>query len=470
MRGFGVMAYLNTQLSIQELGFVVDSISLVKTEQSDNVVVETVADVVGENTNFSIASQLRNEKSRLISALSRFPVTALWLLNQYEQGSSLGSSHEDDAALDLEPTTDLSEISKYFYSLSVKSVTDASYATDKQNLTTALELFPFSFNDLISLVDVIVYGYKFRGLCYQPGVNIAGQNSEVVLKRLEGVNRRSRVKDSSWTELMSSYDEQFLFLSSTEMHKYFSEVVFSEHLWLKLRQKIATANSRLVLFIANQYKGSFLDFDDLVQEGQSGLLKAVDRFDYRLGFQFSTYAGYWIRQAISRALSRSERVVRIPCGQVANINKVFRSKDEFVVKEGREPSLKELADYTRLSCQEISSILSISQTAMPLEASEEDEESTYAPIDFLEQQVFTPSFMKIAQTDLEGLLNKAIKILNPREAKIISCHFGVDTENAMTLQEIGLELNLTRERVRQIQVIALDKIRRSFGDQLMAFL
>ena len=462
------MAYLNTQLSKQELGFVVDGLSLIQTEQPANVVIEAAADI-GENSNFYIASQLRNEKSKLISSLSRFPVTALWLLNQYEQSLSSGSQ-DDDVSLDSEVTTDLSEISKYFYALSAKTLTDPNYATDKQNLTTALELFPFSFHDLIKLVDVIVYAYKFRGLCYQPRVHIADQNSDVVLKRLEGVNSRGRTKDSNWTDLVSSYDEQFLFLSSTEMHKYFSEVVFSEHLWLKLRQKIATANSRLVLFIANQYKGSFLDFDDLVQEGQTGLLKAIDRFDYRLGFQFSTYAGYWIRQAISRALSRSERVVRVPCGQVANINRVFRSKDEFIVKEGREPTLNELADYTKLSSQEVSSILSISQTAISLEGSEDDEESSFSPIDFLEQQVFTSSFMKIAQTDLEGLLNKAIKMLNPREAKIIACHFGVDTENSMTLQEIGIELNLTRERVRQIQVIALDKIRRSFGDELLAFL
>jgi RNA polymerase primary sigma factor len=104
---------------------------------------------------------------------------------------------------------------------------------------------------------------------------------------------------------------------------------------------------------------------------------------------------------------------------------------------------------------------------MSLEGS--DDENSFAPIDFLEQQVFTHSFMKIAQTDLENLISKAIKILNPREAKVI-CHFGVDADSEMTLQEIGAELNLTRERVRQIQVMALDKIKRSFGEQLMSFL
>ena len=163
------MAYLNTQLSKQELGVVVDGFSLIQTEQSTIEVIETVAEV-GENSNFYIASQLKNEKSKLISSLSQFPVTALWLLNQYEQSVASGSSQEDDVTLDSEITTDISEISKYFYALSVKPLTDASYAADKQNLTTALELFPYSFHDLIKLVDVIVYAYKFRGLCYQPSI------------------------------------------------------------------------------------------------------------------------------------------------------------------------------------------------------------------------------------------------------------------------------------------------------------
>ena len=460
------MAYLDIQFSKQEMGVVVDNIP-VETEQP----VCNVNDATSftENSNVQIARNLKDEKSRLINALSQFPVTALWLLKEYEQKAST-AEQDDEATLESELTTALADIRKQFHSLSRKAITDVSYIVDKQNLVTALQLFPYTFHDLTKLVDVIVYAYKFRGLCYQPAAHGAENNSDLILKRLEGFSRRSSIIASKWSDIALAYDEQFLFLSSSDMHLYFSEVVFSESIWLGLRQQLASANSRLVLFIANQYKGGFLDFDDLVQEGQTGLLKAVDRFDHRLGFQFSTYAGYWIRQAISRSLSRCERVVRVPCGQVANINKVFRIKDQFITQTGRQPTVKELAEFAKLSNDELHSILSISQTAMSLEGSEEDEESSFAPIDFLEQQVFTHSFMKIAQTDLENLISKAIKILNPREAKVICCHFGVDADNEMTLQEIGAELNLTRERVRQIQVMALDKIKRSFGEQLLSFL
>jgi RNA polymerase primary sigma factor len=460
------MAYLDIQFSKQEMGIVVDNIPIETEQPASNVNDATDS---AENSNFQIARKLKDEKFRLINALSQFPVTALWLLNEYEQ-KAYTAEQDDETTLESELITALTDIKKYFHSLSRKTLTDASYAVEKQNLVTALQLFPFSFHDLTKLVDVIVYAYKFRGLCYQPTTHSGVNNPDFILKRLEGSSRHSSINVSKWSDILLAYDEQFLFLSSSDMHKYFSEVVFSEHLWLGLRQKLASANSRLVLFIANQYKGGFLDFDDLVQEGQTGLLKAVDRFDYRLGFQFSTYAGYWIRQAISRSLSRCERVVRVPCGQVANINKVFRTKDQFIAQTGREPSIKELAECAKLSNDELHSILSISQTAMSLEGSEDDEEKSFAPIDFLEQQVFTHSFLKIAQTDLENLISKAIKILNPREAKVICCHFGVDTDSEMTLQEIGAELNLTRERVRQIQVMALDKIKRSFGEQLLSFL
>jgi RNA polymerase primary sigma factor len=152
------------------------------------------------------------------------------------------------------------------------------------------------------------------------------------------------------------------------------------------------------------------------------------------------------------------------------MNKVFRVKDQFIAKKGREPSLKELAEQVKLSPEEITSIFAISQTAISLEGTEEEGEVLFSPIDYLEQEVFVDSFKKISKMDLDSLIGKAIKGLNPREAKVISCHFGVEVENSMTLQEIGVELNLTRERVRQIQVMALNKIRRSFGDQLVAFL
>lgn len=159
------MAYLNTQLSKQEPALFVGNIPV---EVEQPVASVNHATEYTENSNFHIARQLKDEKARLINALSQFPVTALWLINQYEQKSFATPDLDDEATLESELTTALVDIKKQFYSLSDKALTDSAYVLDKQNLVTALQLFPFSFNDLTKLVDVIVYAYKFRGLCYQP--------------------------------------------------------------------------------------------------------------------------------------------------------------------------------------------------------------------------------------------------------------------------------------------------------------
>jgi RNA polymerase primary sigma factor len=240
-------------------------------------------------------------------------------------------------------------------------------------------------------------------------------------------------------------------------------------MWLTTRQQLVENNGKLVSFIANQYRAGFLDFDDLVQEGQTGLLAAVDKFNPNFGYQFSTYAAYWIRQRISRALSRNERVIRVPCEQIGSINKLFRAKDELLAKTGKEASVEALADYLDQSVDEINTLLFIAQTTLPLENTDSDEE-VLAPIDMIEQQAFEPAFQQIVQSELKNWLEMAIETLNSRESKVICSHFGINTNTEMTLQEIGAELNISRERVRQIQVMAFNKIKLNYGKQLVSFL
>ncbi|MDI1232531.1 MAG: RNA polymerase sigma factor RpoD/SigA [Methylobacter sp.] len=418
-----------------------------------------------EHCTLQMASNLEAGKSSLINILSQFPATALWLLHRYEADAS-----KPEQAVEALMVT-LAKIKSYYLlaslSFSGRGFKHKVDADEKQQLTEALQTFPFSIEDLLVLTELIIYAFKTRGDCAQ----LAKNCPDLFFKRLQGSSRRDKLKLPDIIDAMraSQFDEQFLFLSGADMRQYVTDMIFAEHLWLSSRQALAEANSGLVLFIANRYRCGFLDFDDLVQEGQTGLLRAIDKFDYRLGFQFSTYAAYWIRQAMSRALSRGERVVRVPCEQVANIHKVLRAKTELLSKTGREPLLKELSEYSEMPVDQISAILSISQTAVSLENLDDDEDSL-APIAFLEQQVFDQPFKKIEQSDLKAWVSKAIKILNPRELTIICCHFGINTDSEMTLQEIGAELHLTRERVRQIQVMALKKMKLNYGEQLMSFL
>ena len=180
------MAYLDIQLSKQEIRIVAENIPIETDQPAGNVDdAINVDDEIkfAENSNFQIARHLKDGKSRLINALSQFPVTALWLLKEYEQ-KAYTAEQDDEATLESELTTALADIKKQFYSLSRKVITDASYIVDKQNLVTALQLFPFSFHDLTKLVDVIVYAYKFRGLCYQSSTHRAENNADLILKRL----------------------------------------------------------------------------------------------------------------------------------------------------------------------------------------------------------------------------------------------------------------------------------------------
>jgi RNA polymerase primary sigma factor len=425
--------------------------------------------VVNENGNFSIAERLALKKAALVAALAKFPACALWIAHKYQQTAA--SSEQDDAEdSSIEPEVALDHINSLTLQanqiFSQNQIHDAEYLNALQELSSALQCFKFTFEDLIELTDLLAFAYQ------KHGITEPKNHADLISKRAQQCKQRSQIKFLYLFDAIQNHelDPEFAFSTFESMHNLVAEIVVAESEWLHARQKLAAANSRLVLFIANQYKGGFLDFDDLVQEGQTGLLKAVDRYNHELGFQFSTYAGYWIRQAISRSLTRSERVVRLPFGQMANINKVYRAKDELVSKTGKEPTRAELAEYTSLSIDEINNILSISQTAMSFDGDSDDEEQSFGPADFLEQQVFTPAFGSIADTELEHLLNGAINTLEAREAKVIRSHFGVNCDCEMTLQEIGNELHLTRERVRQIQVAALNKIRRSFGEQLLSFL
>jgi len=435
--------------------------------ESGNTLLERMPDfaacagVDAADSNLSLARRLRICKTDLVNVLAQSPLAPLWLLQEREQHSDKEVAEPPaEPGVSAEPASPLDLIRQCYQRAAIEK-TEGDVGRNAESMVEALQCFPFTFNDLTQLVDLHCYAGRHP---QEPNAQVRERIARIAAHLGAGFDRV--------LALHQQHDGRQLrhFSSGQDSRQHLADLVAAERAWLESRQQLVSANAGLVLFIANQYKSSFLDFDDLVQEGQTGLLKAADRYDYRLGFKFSTYAGYWIRQAISRSLSRSERVVRIPCGQVGLINKFFRDREQLLARTGKEPSLQDLAEHTGLSPAEINAILAISQSAVPIESSSEDDDETFAPIDFLEQDVFASAFGILAQSDLARLIEQALKILNPREAKIICEHFGVDSERELTLKEIGLELNLTRERVRQIEVAALNKIKRLYGEHLSSFL
>src|SRR5678809_997413 len=274
--------------------------------------------------------------------------------------------------------------------------------------------------------------------------------------RPDEIEEMSRVIQNAHKKIKRVEEEAKL--TETVLRSTVHEIQDGERMAERAKAELVEANLRLVVSIAKKYTNRGLQFLDLIQEGNIGLMKAVDKFEYRRGYKFSTYATWWIRQAITRAIADQARTIRIPVHMIETINKLIRTSRALVQELGREPTPEELAEKLGMPLEKVRKVLKIAKEPLSLETPIGDEEDSHLG-DFIEDKNAILPIDAAIQSNLRETTTRVLATLTPREEKVLRMRFGIGEKSDHTLEEVGQDFEVTRERIRQIEAKALRKLK-----------
>ena len=407
-----------------------------------------------EEIDESVVSFVSMERILMPKMLDLFQRIAQICQNIIDKAEPLSAeefkSNDQIIALKKEFLELASEIS--FNDSLIKALVDQLYESQKKLIDTEVGLMKLAQQFSISKADFIK---NYQGF----------EEGDKWLKRLK------MIKDKNWQDFIASKEDniaefnhkiakfnKIMGLSISDFKNLVKKVHKSQEEEARAKKEMIEANLRLVVSIAKKYTNRGLQFLDLIQEGNIGLMRAVDKFEYRRGYKFSTYATWWIRQAITRAIADQSRTIRIPIHMVETINKIVKTSRQLTQELGRSPDVQEIADKLLMPVEKVRKVLRTSKDPVSLESpiSGDDEESILG--DFIEDKTAVQPFDATSHSKLKELATQMLSSLTPREERVLRMRFGIGMVTDHTLEEVGKQFSVTRERIRQIEAKALKKL------------